>query len=89
MNSIINVTLFDQELEKLSSRKLKIGAKEAMQIAEQLYTKGFISYPRTETNIFPPGLDLANLVQQQTESNQWGGQQCINHDLLFYYFCLS
>ncbi len=44
------------ELEKSASRKLRINAKETMKIAENLYTKGFISYPRTETNIFPKGL---------------------------------
>ncbi|XP_033096293.1 DNA topoisomerase 3-alpha-like [Anneissia japonica] len=61
------------ELEKLSSRKLKISAKETMKIAEKLYTKGFISYPRTETNIFPKELDLYPLVQEQTQDRQWGG----------------
>ncbi|XP_017272283.1 DNA topoisomerase 3-alpha [Kryptolebias marmoratus] len=60
------------ELEKLASRKLKINAKETMKIAEKLYTQGFISYPRTETNIFPANLALAPLVEQQTLSPQWG-----------------
>lgn len=46
------------ELEKLGSRKLKINAKETMTIAEKLYTKGFISYPRTETNIFSSDINL-------------------------------
>ena len=32
------------ELEKLASRKLKINAKEAMKIAEKLYTQGLVSY---------------------------------------------
>jgi len=44
-----------------------------MKIAEKLYTSGIISYPRTETNIFPKGLDLGTLVEIQTASNQWGG----------------
>uniref|UniRef100_A0AAV2KL87 DNA topoisomerase n=1 Tax=Knipowitschia caucasica TaxID=637954 RepID=A0AAV2KL87_KNICA len=60
------------ELEKLASRKLKINAKETMKIAEKLYTQGFISYPRTETNIFPATLALAPLVEQQTQSEAWG-----------------
>lgn len=34
-------------LEKLASSKLKISAKETMKIAESLYSKGIISYPRT------------------------------------------
>lgn len=60
------------ELEKLGSRKLRLSAKETMQAAEKLYTQGFISYPRTETNIFPKELNLQPLVQQQTESGNWG-----------------
>jgi len=50
------------ELEKSASRKLRINAKETMKIAENLYTKGFISYPRTETNIFPKGLLYSILI---------------------------
>ncbi|XP_020670289.3 DNA topoisomerase 3-alpha [Pogona vitticeps] len=60
------------ELEKLASRKLRINAKETMKIAEKLYTQGYISYPRTETNIFPRDLDLSNLVQLQTQDPHWG-----------------
>lgn len=60
------------ELEKLASRKLKINAKETMKIAEKLYTQGYISYPRTETNIFPKDLNLPNLVQLQTQDPHWG-----------------
>ncbi|TSK31307.1 DNA topoisomerase 3-alpha [Bagarius yarrelli] len=60
------------ELEKLASRKLKISAKETMKIAEKLYTKGFISYPRTETNMFPKNLNLTPLVEQQTVDSEWG-----------------
>ncbi|XP_053194618.1 DNA topoisomerase 3-alpha isoform X1 [Scomber japonicus] len=60
------------EMEKLVSRKLKINAKETMKIAEKLYTKGFISYPRTETNSFPASLALAPLVELQTHSQDWG-----------------
>lgn len=43
-----------------------------MSIAEKLYTQGFISYPRTETNIFPKELDLGQLVQEQLGDNRWG-----------------
>lgn len=61
-----------QELEKLASRKLKINAKEAMSLAEKLYTQGFISYPRTETNIFPDSFDLCAPIREQTGDPQWG-----------------
>ncbi|XP_075422019.1 DNA topoisomerase 3-alpha isoform X2 [Ascaphus truei] len=67
------VALDTVEMEKLASRKLKIGAKETMKIAEKLYTQGYISYPRTETNIFPKDLNLTSLVEQQTQDRQWGG----------------
>ncbi|XP_061031172.1 DNA topoisomerase 3-alpha [Eubalaena glacialis] len=60
------------ELEKLASRKLRINAKETMRIAEKLYTQGYISYPRTETNIFPKDLDLTALVEEQTPDPRWG-----------------
>ena len=61
-----------QELEKQASRKLRINAKETMRIAEKLYTQGYISYPRTETNIFPPSFDLASIVRDQTADPRWG-----------------
>lgn len=63
-----------QEFEKLASRKLRINVKDAMAVAEKLYTKGLISYPRTETNIFPKELNLRNLVQLQAEDRRWGGK---------------
>ena len=35
------------ELQKLASRKLHMSSSRVMEIAEKLYNKGFISYPRT------------------------------------------
>ena len=61
------------ELEKQASRKLRLSAKTTMNIAEKLYTQGYISYPRTETNIFPKEMDLTPLVQAQTADHRWGG----------------
>ncbi|XP_076459295.1 DNA topoisomerase 3-alpha-like [Babylonia areolata] len=66
------VALDTVELEKLASRKLRINAKETMKIAERLYTQGYISYPRTETNMFPKELDLVALVTEQTRDPNWG-----------------
>jgi len=57
----------------VASRKLRINAKETMRVAESLYNRGFISYPRTETNAFPKDFDLCSLIQQQTQDPAWGG----------------
>ncbi|CAF1077721.1 unnamed protein product, partial [Didymodactylos carnosus] len=61
-----------KELEKLASRKLRLSGKKTMEIAEKLYTKGMISYPRTETNKFPKEINLVPLVQNQTVDPNWG-----------------
>ena len=34
---------------------------------------GLLSYPRTETEIFPPSMDLSALVREQVGNPQWGG----------------
>lgn len=66
------VPLDTVELEKTASRKLKLNAKECMRIAERLYSQGYISYPRTETNIFPHDINLKDLVELHTGDNRWG-----------------
>jgi DNA topoisomerase-3 len=59
------------EMQKLISKKLKIRSHEAMELAEKLYQKGFISYPRTETQKFK-NENLKKLVDEQRQSEQWG-----------------
>ena len=73
-NSDVISLFWLKELEKIASRKLRINAKETMKIAEKLYSQGCISYPRTETNIFPKEFDLVSLVQKQAGDARWGGQ---------------
>ncbi len=51
------------DFQKLVSRKLRIGSAKAMEIAEKLYNKGYISYPRTETNSFPE-MNLREIVEE-------------------------
>lgn len=41
-------------------------------MAEDLYNKGWISYPRTETDQFDKGIDLRALVQKQAQDRDWG-----------------
>lgn len=37
-----------------------------------MYTKGWISYPRTETDSFDKGIDLRGLIEKQVQDNTWG-----------------
>ncbi|KAI9862791.1 MAG: DNA topoisomerase [Trichoglossum hirsutum] len=60
------------ELQKLGSRLLGMDSQTVMKIAEELYTKGFISYPRTETDEFDRGIDLRALIEKQTVDGNWG-----------------
>lgn len=55
------------ELQKNCSRYLKLNAKQSLAAAEKLYQKGFISYPRTETDTFPSSMNLKNLIEKQAQ----------------------
>lgn len=46
------------ELMKAASSGLGLGPHTTMQIAERLYTQGYISYPRTETNEYPANFNI-------------------------------
>jgi DNA topoisomerase-3 len=59
-------------LQKLAASKLHLSAEQTMNIAERLYQNGFLSYPRTETDVFPPGTDFNSLFQIQTQNPNWG-----------------
>jgi len=61
------------ELQKEASRKLHLSSHLVMEIAEKLYTSGFISYPRTETDKFSRSIDLRALVAEQSSHGEWGG----------------
>ncbi|KAL3423667.1 DNA topoisomerase [Phlyctema vagabunda] len=60
------------ELQKMATKYLRMNSQQAMTIAEGLYNKGFISYPRTETDRFDKAMDLRALVQKQVQDNRWG-----------------
>ncbi|KAL8895973.1 MAG: hypothetical protein Q9207_007931 [Kuettlingeria erythrocarpa] len=60
------------ELQKLGSRFLRMDSQRVMKVAEDLYNKGWISYPRTETDSFDRNMDLRSFVEKQTQDNAWG-----------------
>src|SRR5688572_18301522 len=53
-----STTSFQQEC----SNQFGMGVKRAMDIAQRLYLAGFISYHRTENTVYPPTLDLNEIV---------------------------
>ncbi|THG98415.1 hypothetical protein EW026_g3758, partial [Hermanssonia centrifuga] len=60
------------DLQKAGSRLLKISPKKVLDIAERLYTQGFLSYPRTETDQFDPQFNFMTLIDKQTVDPVWG-----------------
>ncbi|KAK9765124.1 DNA topoisomerase, variant 3 [Basidiobolus ranarum] len=60
------------ELQKSGTRFLKISSDRIMTVAESLYNRGFISYPRTETDQFETNFQLMPLIEKQTSDPQWG-----------------
>ena len=60
-------------MQKMLSRPpYRLSSSASMDIAEKLYQRGFISYPRTETDKFKEGTDLQHLIQVQTNDREWG-----------------
>lgn len=60
------------ELERRASRFLNIRSKEALDIAEDLYQNGLISYPRTETTIYPPTIDVNRIAKSFSQHSEYG-----------------
>ncbi|KAK4046311.1 DNA topoisomerase [Microbotryomycetes sp. JL221] len=57
------------ELQKTGSRLLRMSPKK---YAEGLYQKGFLSYPRTETDQFDPDFNFEELIRKQMNDTAWG-----------------
>ena len=49
---------FNTTMLLMEANKLGLSASRAMRIAEDLYTSGYISYPRTDNTVYPGSLGL-------------------------------
>ncbi|GAA96385.1 uncharacterized protein L969DRAFT_89097 [Mixia osmundae IAM 14324] len=60
------------ELQKSGSRILRLSPKKVLEIADALYQRGILSYPRTETDQFDPHFNFQELIEKQTQDTRWG-----------------
>lgn len=59
-------------LLKAASSSLGMGPQHCMQVAERLYTSGFLSYPRTESSAYPPNFNFKEILVGQCSNPIWG-----------------
>ncbi|KAJ3217572.1 DNA topoisomerase [Dinochytrium kinnereticum] len=72
------IPLATLELLKFCSSYYRIPSHRTVQIAEELYLQGLISYPRTETDEFIPGTNLQDIISQFTGNAEYGNHaQCL------------
>lgn len=61
------------ELQKKCSSYFKLSGHKVMEIAEGLYNKGYISYPRTETDVFDRKFDFKYVLGRLERDARVGG----------------
>jgi DNA topoisomerase I len=54
-----------------SASAIGLGTTKAMNLAESLYQKGFISYPRTDNTVYPKSLDFKGILQKLSSSKEY------------------
>ncbi|MBU1670411.1 MAG: DNA topoisomerase I [Actinobacteria bacterium] len=55
-----------------AASSLRITPARAMEIAESLYSRGYISYPRVDNTVYPPSLDLAGVLKSMQGAQEVG-----------------
>ncbi|MDR2699137.1 MAG: DNA topoisomerase I [Candidatus Methanoplasma sp.] len=59
---------FDTTMMQVEANKIGIPPTVAMKLAEDLYTGGYISYPRTENTEYPKSLGIRNVLEKLKDS---------------------
>ena len=54
---------FDTTAYISAAGSLGLSAQRAMSVAEELYTAGYVTYPRTDNTVYPDDLDPAHLLE--------------------------
>ncbi|TNJ30689.1 DNA topoisomerase III [Giardia muris] len=67
------------EMLKQASTRLGLSPFEALTQAEHLYISGFISYPRTESTVYPESFDLKSVVKSISKGSN---QKLVEHSKL-------
>ena len=60
---------FDTTMMQVEANKIGIPPSVAMKLAEDLYTGGYISYPRTENTEYPKSLSIKGVLERLRESD--------------------
>ncbi|KAI8618717.1 DNA topoisomerase [Chytriomyces sp. MP71] len=60
------------EMMKFCTSRMRMSAHKVMEAAENLYRKQWISYPRTETDIYLESFNFRELIQAQRGNPAWG-----------------
>jgi len=60
---------FDTTMMQVEANKIGIPPTTAMKLAEDLYTGGYISYPRTENTEYPKSLNLRSVLDKLKDSD--------------------
>jgi DNA topoisomerase-3 len=57
---------------KVASKTYGMSAHETMRIAEHLYLRGFITYPRTESTTYSENFNFNEILAQHAQHPDWG-----------------
>ena len=57
---------------KVASKTYGMSAHETMKVAEHLYLRGFITYPRTESTTFSGNFNFNEILAQHRSNSEWG-----------------